>query len=218
MEIQEAAALICKYSDISWSQIIKQDRKKQVVFDRHMFCYIMHKHFGFGWVAIAAILHEENRPKRNHASVINAYKKCEDLIDTDFEYRQLYNMRMSTISQVVKALPHTDKKNPKTVYLSGKISGLDFREVSATFERYEQKYIGLGYRVMNPLKFNHGKAAEWQDYMKLDIRVLTLCDIIVMLPNWSGSRGAKLERLIANELNIKAIYEAEIINELPLEV
>ena len=61
----------------------------------------------------------------------------------------------------------------------------------------------LGYIVINPAeKTEEGEPdMTWEDYMRLDIRAMMDCDTIFMLPNWTKSRGARLEHQIAVELD-----------------
>jgi hypothetical protein len=41
--------------------------------------------------------------------------------------------------------------------------------------------------------------------MNVDIKLLCDCDIVYLLKNWEDSDGAKLEKLIAEKLNIRII-------------
>jgi hypothetical protein len=45
------------------------------------------------------------------------------------------------------------------------------------------------------------------DYMKEDIPILLQCDGILMLSNWTGSKGACLEKHIAEELGMFVAYD-----------
>ena len=72
----------------------------------------------------------------------------------------------------------------KTVYLSGKVTGLPLEEVAAKFNHAENLYTSLGYKVCNP--FKSIQEAGYQDWpydaiMKVCIVMLMGCDAIVFL-------------------------------------
>ncbi len=95
------------------------------------------------------------------------------------------------------------------IYLSGGITNVqDYEKIFLEAQDY---YRSEGFEVINPIvigsfiKYSK-KNPTWNDYMKLDISYLMTCDAIAMLPNWEESKGAKLEKYIANELNMKIYY------------
>lgn len=92
-------------------------------------------------------------------------------------------------------------------YISGKISGLPIEEATANFEAAEKIVSDMGYEPVNPMKLvPYDPALTWEDYMVADIRALFGCQVIVMLPNWLDSRGARIERAIAFEMGINVIF------------
>ncbi len=95
-------------------------------------------------------------------------------------------------------------------YISGKISGLTQEEAFDKFEKAEEDVIKLGYIPVNPMKLlPYSPDLEWEDYMDKDLSVLLRCQGIYMLPDWSASRGARIEYVVANEKGIKIIFEDE---------
>ena len=42
----------------------------------------------------------------------------------------------------------------------------------------------------------------WEDYMRDDLTALLTCTHIVMLPGWEQSRGARLEKYVAEHLGM----------------
>lgn len=96
------------------------------------------------------------------------------------------------------------------IYIAGKISGLDYEEALATFAQAERNLQGLGFDPVNPTKENgldgDGKQYEWIEYMRRDIPHLLSCEAIYLLPNWQDSKGARLEKHIAEELGMQIIY------------
>ena len=92
------------------------------------------------------------------------------------------------------------------VYLSGPITGVnDFEKNFAIAEKY---FSGRGHAVENPVKTGavlkelSGKEPTWAEYMREDIKTLVDCDAIAMLPGWGDSRGARLERQVADALGL----------------
>lgn len=102
---------------------------------------------------------------------------------------------------------------PKKIYISGKISDMPYHEAFEKFERAENMLKEIGFEVINPMKLDHKNAVTWSDYMRTDIKALMDCDNIHMLPNWRSSEGAKLEKYIANELDIKEYSSVNIFIE-----
>jgi hypothetical protein len=86
------------------------------------------------------------------------------------------------------------------VYISGPMTGKpDYNR--AAFEVAEAYVKHRGDEAVNPFDIQcAGK--DWASYMREDIRALTTCEGIVVLPGWEGSRGACLEVHIARELGL----------------
>lgn len=106
------------------------------------------------------------------------------------------------------------------VYISGPITGRPEEEWRAEFKAASDKLRAMGHAPVNPadigdalaedcLSKTPGKTLEWEDYMREDIKALTECGGICMLPGWMRSRGAFLEYLVALHLGLKAIDIAE---------
>nr|WP_264382827.1 DUF4406 domain-containing protein [Pseudomonas sp. MM227] len=60
----------------------------------------------------------------------------------------------------------------------------------------------LGYEVVSPAEINPN-GGTWQECMRRDIAQLMTCDLLVWLPGWSNSRGARIETKLAGELGIR---------------
>lgn len=94
-----------------------------------------------------------------------------------------------------------------TIYISGKITGdPNYKE---KFEQVENTLEELNWvsRIVNPAKLDLIDGGTWEDYMKRDIPLLTICDAIFMMKGWRRSKGARLERYIAKKLGLLIIYE-----------
>lgn len=105
------------------------------------------------------------------------------------------------------------KQNPFTVYISGQIKNLDIDIATSIFKAAQIEWQLRGFRVINPLEiketFEFAKKKEnWTECVLIDIRYLmTRCDGIFMLNNWRRSRGARIERIIAQELGLFIAYQ-----------
>jgi hypothetical protein len=93
------------------------------------------------------------------------------------------------------------------IYISGKITGLPKEEVFEKFDTAEKKLAAQGFEVVNPIKNGLLFEADWNEHMKKDIQQLLTCDFLYLLPDWKNSKGAKLEKKIAESLNMKQIIE-----------
>lgn len=89
------------------------------------------------------------------------------------------------------------------VYISGPMSGLPELNHPA-FDAMAELLDDLGYgRVFNPADVT--AQSSWEAFMRVDIAALVDCHVIVMLPDWQASRGARLEHHIARELGLTVI-------------
>lgn len=98
-------------------------------------------------------------------------------------------------------------KTPIRIYISGKITGLDIKEAEALFEYVETQLAQAGHTPVNPMKLMpYDPKHTWVDYMVEDIRGLLSCQAILMLPNWTDSKGAKVEHAIAVSMGMQCYY------------
>lgn len=102
----------------------------------------------------------------------------------------------------------------KKVYISGQISGLYIEEATEKFNQAETSISALGFEPVNPIKvlpFEEG--LTYKDYMKADIIALLDCDYILMLSNYINSKGALLEKSIAESLGILVVFDLDQLLE-----
>lgn len=95
----------------------------------------------------------------------------------------------------------------KTIYISGKISGLPMDEVRANFRKASEHILSLGHLPSNPLNNGLDETCSWEKHMKADISMLMKSDAIYMLDNWQSSKGATIEHNLAKELGLEMIYD-----------
>lgn len=70
------------------------------------------------------------------------------------------------------------------------------------FNRVAKDLRALGYTVENPAENPAPACGTWEAYMRMAIAQLVRCDEIHMLRGWSQSRGAKIERRLAEDLGL----------------
>ena len=95
-----------------------------------------------------------------------------------------------------------NKKNK--VYISGQITGKE-EEAKREFKNIELELLSDGYDVINPFDLNHNHNKTWLEYMRVDIIALMGCDYICMIDGWEKSRGAIIEKELAEKLGIKVL-------------
>lgn len=90
------------------------------------------------------------------------------------------------------------------VYISGPMTGKpDFNRDA--FNEAEAKLREKGLDVFNPASICIPNA-EWSDYMRRDIKAMMDCGVIVVLPEWFTSQGARIEVELALQLGVE-VYE-----------
>ena len=96
------------------------------------------------------------------------------------------------------------------IYISGKITGLPINEAKRKFDKAEELLNEKGMETVNP--FNNGLRLtdNWKDHLICDIENLLHCDAIYMLNDWFESKGARIEKYIAEECGITVIFESDI--------
>nr|DAJ69970.1 MAG TPA: deoxyribosyltransferase [Caudoviricetes sp.] len=90
------------------------------------------------------------------------------------------------------------------VYISGPITGIDFGNRFA-FSCARSALELCGYEVVDPSEVQLDDEATWTDYMRADLKLLLDCDYIYMLDGWEDSKGARIERELAENLGIEEI-------------
>jgi hypothetical protein len=109
------------------------------------------------------------------------------------------------------------------IYISGKITGLPFDEVQTKFAAAERNLTEQGYEVISPLKNGIPYNSPWESHVAMDIILILGCEAVYFLPDWNLSKGATIEKNIAELTGKTIIYEnmpvfvelKQAISELP---
>ena len=99
----------------------------------------------------------------------------------------------------------------KTVYLSGKMTGLEESEYKENFRNAEMFYRACGYEVINPCNLSEivlqrKPDASYEDFMAEDLRALRSCTHIALLEDWESSPGARRERAEAERNGLGIMF------------
>ena len=126
------------------------------------------------------------------------------------EHALTYEVRSPRPPQygIFGGLTPTERREPgKRVYIAGPISGSEFFRIH--FSCVALSLIFRGFEPVNPAAIDFGpdesKNASWEDYMRVCLPMLATCDYIFLLSGWEKSRGARLEKQIADALGIKEV-------------
>lgn len=91
-----------------------------------------------------------------------------------------------------------------TIYICGKVTGLDRAHCLAKFATAKQILEAENYKVINPMELVPADAL-WEDAMSICIKALRNCNGLLMLPDWQFSTGALFEYKEAKKLGLKLI-------------
>jgi hypothetical protein len=95
---------------------------------------------------------------------------------------------------------------PKRVYISGAMTGK--ASYKNDFQNAEDHLVKQHYNVVNPAFLDDIlQDAEYEEYMKVDLLLLDMCDAIYMLKDWKKSQGAVIEHYYAIKEGKEIIYE-----------
>lgn len=101
----------------------------------------------------------------------------------------------------------------KSIYISGKITGLDEQATRERFKKIQKELEDKGYEVVNPFDVTDefvkefGGNLSWGKAMICCLISLNCCDEIYMLDGWADSPGARIERDFAIRIGLQVIYE-----------
>ncbi|MBP4139976.1 DUF4406 domain-containing protein [Flavobacterium geliluteum] len=95
-----------------------------------------------------------------------------------------------------------NKSMSKKIYIAGKITNEPFHHVVIKFKEAQTTIEKLGFEVVNPIVVVNNSTEPWESAMKTCLKAMLDCDGIVILPCWQLSRGAQIERQLAEDLDM----------------
>lgn len=90
------------------------------------------------------------------------------------------------------------------VFISGKVSGMDYYAAFKNFSEKEVILCRIGYDVVNPTKLCK-RHWSWLRCMVVCLWHLLWCNCVYQLDNWQDSRGARIEYKFAKFLGKKIL-------------
>ena len=95
----------------------------------------------------------------------------------------------------------------KTIYISGKITGLPTHYYTQAFAQAEaQVQRFYSFNTISPLRIRPlFGIRKWAAYMAADLWQLLKCDSVAFMQNWKDSRGARIEMIVALVFNKEII-------------
>lgn len=103
-------------------------------------------------------------------------------------------------------------KKDDVVYLSGPMTGVEMFNYPAFFALAGIIKKEYNCRVLNPAR--HPLGLTHDEYMRLAMIDLECATQVVMLDDWRGSKGAKIEFLHALELKIRVFRQEQIVDRI----
>ncbi len=99
------------------------------------------------------------------------------------------------------------QRNQITIFISGKISGEDYNECKKKFDKVKRiakdRYPDAA--ILSPLDIDL-RNVTWDEAMYVTDSMIVVSDMVIFLPDWRRSRGAKEEMYRAtNQLSGKQI-------------
>lgn len=103
-----------------------------------------------------------------------------------------------------------------TLYIAGPMTGIPDYNYPA-FNQAETELRAAGYDVLNPVASEEhnttGTTQTWQWYMRHGLAMVMQADAVALLPGAHNSRGAALERHVAEALGLPVKALAEWLHE-----
>lgn len=110
-----------------------------------------------------------------------------------------YNVNPVSLMRAYVAGAESERKRTK-VFISGKISGIDYYVAYGKFSNAERILASMGYEVVNPMKICK-KHWSWFRCMAKCLWAIMFCDKVYQLEDWKDSKGARIEYRWAKLLN-----------------
>ena len=96
----------------------------------------------------------------------------------------------------------------KRIYISGPIT--NDPDYMTKFEAAENELREMGYTsIVNPAKVNANLPSDFdhRSYMECSLAQLRCCEAVLMLKGWAQSKGAAVEKAIAETRRMEILYQ-----------
>lgn len=103
-------------------------------------------------------------------------------------------------------MPRKDKQ--LKVYISGPMTGIEYKEVYFRFKTVQRQLEDAGYVAYNPCSVQLPAGSTHEQYMQWDLPQLMDSDIIYFLDGWEKSHGCRYEQQVALATGKDIRYEA----------
>lgn len=181
-------------------EIYQNTRRRHIVIARQICMYLANK-----YTLLSATEIGREIGGKTHSTVIHACRTVKNRMQTERDFRYEITRMEETIQSRYREMYKAK------VYISGKISGLPLPQVKQKFAHAAAQIKKAGYVAVNPVDNGLSEHAAWSDHMRADIKLMLDCDIVYLLPDWTHSKGAVIEKKLAEALGIKCVAT---INEL----
>jgi len=94
------------------------------------------------------------------------------------------------------------KFSMKKIYIAGKVSGEHQIDCTEKFANAKKRIEAKGFKAINPIEEVGDWNITWDVAMKICIAKLLEADAVILLGDWPFSKGARVEKQLANNLNI----------------
>jgi hypothetical protein len=92
------------------------------------------------------------------------------------------------------------------VYIAGPVTGTD--DYKIRFSEAEAQIRELGLEPVNPVAPGLVEGASYKYYIDRGLKMLMESDVVLMLPGWTQSDGARLEEMYARICGIPVVEKA----------
>lgn len=100
------------------------------------------------------------------------------------------------------------------VYIAGPMTGRPQFNYPA-FHQAAAQLRAAGHTVINPAENPVPECGSWLGYMRVSVAQVAAVDCVVLLAGWPGSRGARIEFLLAWLLGL-SIYPIRKKGQIPV--
>ena len=98
------------------------------------------------------------------------------------------------------------------VYIAGKVTGMNYDKAFERFSHAEQLLRNFGHKTINPMRIINQNCA-WEPAMCIGIvSMVKHCNKIYLLDNWFHSKGARIEKQLAELLGYENIEISDTLN------